>query len=185
MIAPMMVWGALLEAMRRVSRDMSELSDVARAKRRTGAPKPSTPARFSLYRDPKGRFELRYPTSWECLGADGVLVRSPKIGTFARVDVVPGAPIRWLDLEESVKKADGELTIEKHLKGPPKQVRGKLRMGGTRFAWNAYAYEAAADTVVLFTANVIDAGRSTRMERYEDKVLDAIRREFKAPSPPA
>lgn len=175
----MFVWGALLQAMKQVARDSGELSEIAKGKPRPGVAKPSTPARFSVYRDPKGRFELRYPTSWECLGAEGVLVRSPKIATFVRVDVVPGAPIRWLDLEEAVQKAGGEITIEKHLKGPPKQVRGKLQMGGTRFGWNAYAYEQKTDTIVLFTANVIDAGRSRAIERYEDRVLEGIRREFK------
>lgn len=180
-----MMWGALIEAMRRTSRDLAELSQIARSvPSRSGGPRPSTPARFAHYRDPKGRFEIRYPASWECQAEEGVLVRSSKIGTFARADVVPGAPIRWLDLEEAVQKAGGEITIEKHLKGPPKQVRGKVRIGGNRFAWNAYAHEHEGNTVVLFTANVIDAERSTKIERYEDKVLEGIRREFRCPAGP-
>lgn len=78
-----------------------------------------------------------------------------------------------------MQKAKGEITIEKQVLGPPKQVRGKLQIGGTRFAWNAYAYEHKSETVVLFTANVVDSERSTKIERFEDKVLEGIRREFK------
>lgn len=179
------MWLTLLQAMRRVQDDLHEVEDaLPQVRRRRGGTKPGSPVKFATHRDPEGRFELRYPAEWELQTGHGVLVRSKRIASFANVETVAGAEAPWMELEESVKKLGGELEVTRRLPGPPRQLRGRLRLGPSQFLMNAWAHEVGSHLVVLTTANVVDPERSTKIERYEDKVLAAIRREFRAPARP-
>ncbi len=179
-------WLAILEAVRRTQRDLNEMEGILpKVRGRSRAAKTGRAAKFAAYRDPAGKFELRYPTEWDLQTGHGVLVRSPRIATFANVEVLPTADAPWRELEVAAAKLGGELEVTRRSAGPPRHLRGKLQLGPTRYAMNAWAHVVAGELVVLSTGNVVDADRATKIERYEDKVLDAIRREFRAPAPVA
>jgi len=68
-----------------------------------GAGRWGRPAKFAVYRDPAGRFELGYPLGWTLETGDAVVVRSKSIPAYARVDIgttpealpeVPGFNVR-------------------------------------------------------------------------------------------
>ena len=68
--------------------------------------------------------------------------------------------------------------IEKRNGSKPVHVRGKVETASTRFAWNAYAYKRGEQKIILSLGNVIDRSRSKTLERYEDRILAGIRRQF-------
>lgn len=176
----MLVWFAIMDALKRSARDLKELEGLAPKRLARGASAaPGHPAKFATYRDPNGKFELAYPAQWELQAGSGVFVRSKKLSTFAGVEVQSASSTPWKDLEAAVAKSGGSLDVQKREAGPPKHLRGTLQLGPTRFSWNAYAYERGDETVTLSMGNVIDVERGTKIERYEDKVLEAIRREFR------
>jgi len=58
-----------------------------------GGGKWGRPAKFAVYRDPAGRFELGYPMGWELEVGNEVVVRSKSIPAFARVEVRTGSEV--------------------------------------------------------------------------------------------
>jgi hypothetical protein len=135
------------------------------------------PAKFATHRDPRGRFELGYPSGWELEDRDGILVRSKSLGSWAKVDVLPSGEGPWSALRDAVTKAGGSLTILKEIAGPPCQLRGLLDLGSACFEFRARAYARGSGTIVLSCG--IDAAAGPPLKKYAEQVLSAIRREFK------
>lgn len=178
-----MPWVYLAQAMKRISRDLADLEEgLPTVRSKSARAKPGSPSRFATLRDPDGRFALSYPAEWKLETFHGVLARSSRIASFARVDVLPSSGSLWKQLRAAVEKVGGTIDIQRHAPGSPEHLRGKIEVSTSRFAWNAWAWRGTEETIVLSTGNVIDTKRGTKIERYEDKVLDAIRREFKGPA---
>ena len=138
------------------------------------------PVLFATYRDPDGRFELGYPTGWTLETGAAVLVRSNRLATFARVDVLPGSDASWDAFRSAVAATGGTLTVQKE---NPRLLRGLLDWGGTRFDLLARRQSRGSETLVFSTAG--EAGLDAPFRPYESQILAAIRREFRVLPPPA
>lgn len=136
------------------------------------------PKSFTTFRDPQGRFVLDYPADWKLRTGDGIQVTSARLGSFARVDILPDCPRFWENLKEQLIRAGGSVRFRTRNGSRPVHVRGKIHVGRTDFDWDAYAYRLGKTRVVLSLGNVVDPGRSAAIERYEDGVLASIRRHF-------
>jgi hypothetical protein len=143
---------------------------------RRPAPRIGAPLSFARYHDPEARFEFGYPAEWRLKRDGGVHVSSPKLGSFARVDVVPAGADFWAFLERAVDLERGTFRLDSQ-RGA--RARGEIRMGGLRFAWDGTVHALGDRSAVLTLGNVLDARRSAAVESYEDKTLAAIRRSFK------
>ena len=173
--------GWALAAARNMARQLRELdlafSGISRYRR---APIPIGPPKsFACYRDPGERFEFGHPAEWKRREDGGIQVGSPRMGSFARVDVVPREADFWADLEKAVLLERGEFRVDAVRKGPPARARGGIRLAGLRFDWDGTAYRLGEVNVILTLGNVVDSHRSRTLETYEDKVLEAIRRSFR------
>ena len=157
-----------------LDRDFYRLPRLRRGPIPVGSPKS-----FVRYHDPAARFELGYPAEWKLREDGDVHVSSHRMGSFARVDVVPKEADFWSNLERAVRLEAGEFGLDAVRKGPPERARGEIRMKGLRFSWDGTAYRLHDLNVILTLGNVVAAGRSRAVELYEDKVLEAIRRSFK------
>ena len=174
-----MHFGAAIQNLNRGFTDVARSMSRSRT-RRDGPVKLSRPDSFKTYRDPKGLFVLEYPSDWTLRRGRTVQVNSDRLGSFARVDVVPFTSTLWRDLMAAMAREGTRVTIEKRNGSKPVHVRGKVKVSSTRFSWNAYAYRNKDQKIILSLGNVIDSRRSRMIERYEDRVLAAIRREFSA-----
>lgn len=154
-----------------LDRDVRTLPRLRQAPVRSGDPKS-----FTRYHDPDARFEFGYPNEWKLKRDGGVHVSSPKLGSFARVDVVRSDTDFWEFLERAVDLEKGTFRMDAH-RGS--RARGEIRMGGLRFEWDGTVYALGDRNAVLTLGNVLDSGRSRAVEAYEDKILAAIRRSFK------
>lgn len=134
------------------------------------------PRSFRTYRDPDERFELGYPAEWRLKRDGGVHVSSARMGSFARVDVVPAGADFWSFLERAVDLERGTFRMDSHRGG---RARGVIRMAGLRFAWDGTVHPLGDRSVVLTLGNVLDSRRNRSIEAYEDRVFAAIRRSFK------
>jgi hypothetical protein len=132
------------------------------------------PLLFATYRDPDGRFELGYPTGWTLETGPAVLVRSNRLATFARVDVLPGTDASWEAFRSAISAAGGTLTVQKETAS---LLRGLLDWGGTRFDLLARRQSRGSETLVFSTA--CEAGIDAPFRPYESQILAAIRREFR------
>jgi hypothetical protein len=132
------------------------------------------PLLFATYRDPEGRFELGYPTGWMLETGAAVLVRSNRLATFARVDVLPGADASWEAFRSAVAATGGTLTVQKET---ARLLRGLLDWGGTRFDLLSRRQSRGSETLVFSTAG--EAGVDAPFRPYESQILAAIRREFR------
>jgi hypothetical protein len=136
------------------------------------------PLRFTAYSDPGGRFELGYPMGWTLETGPAVLVRSNRLATFARVDVLPRADASWEDFRGALASSGGTLTIQKER---ATLLRGVLDWGGSRFNLLARRQSRGSETLVFSTAS--EAGLDAPFHPYESQILSAIRREFRVLSP--
>ena len=173
----------LAEAVQRMVRQMDDLERVARRNRTVHVPPPrlGRPKSFASFRDPAGRFVLEYPSEWTLEGKGPVRVFSPRIATFAQVEIHPDGSDPWADVEKRILKAGGEVSFATR---SPSGARASLSFGGRRFHWSADVHPVKGGSVILSMGNVLDLARSRALERYEDKVLAAIRRRFRILSVP-
>lgn len=142
---------------------------------------PSKPAAgFTRYQDHLGRFELSYPTEWVREESQGLQVHSPLMGSFAWVDFVPPGAHAWELLESSLKPLGGNLQKTRSLSGPPEKAWGVLELSVRRFRWSGIVWGG----VLLLLGNVVDPKRGSTLERYEDRILAAIRNSFKGAGSP-
>lgn len=140
------------------------------------------PAKFQTYRDPKGLFEFGYPSGWKLDRTHGLRAYSPGGHTFARVDVIEACPVRWVDFEDVLRNAGGTLSQQTFSAGPPKRMMARAEVDGVQFLLDASAHERESRTVILTLANVHRPDAPRKLEVYEERVLRAIRREFKVTS---
>ena len=161
---------------------LDRLDRMAPARReRSSRTRPSKPtAGFTQYQDPQGRFELSYPTEWVREESQGLQVHSPVMGSFAWVDFVAPGVQAWELLESSLKPLGGNLQKTRSLLGPPEKAWGVLELGGRRFRCSGIVRGG----VLLLLGNVVDPERGATLERYEDRVLAAIRDSFKRAGSP-
>ena len=78
---------------------------------------------------------------------------SPRIGTFAQVDVLPGDVDPW--------KAN---RFVREIRSEGDRAEGTLSAGGYVFAWEARRFRVGAEQVILATGNVVDEKRSKAIE---------------------
>jgi len=141
----------------------------------------SHPTSFSSYRDPEGRFLLRFPDGWPLREGPPVEVRSNRLPLAARVDVVPPADPPWEAVQAVFTRAGGLLIAEKHLPGPPRELRARLVTRDGLLSVCALAHPIDGALVVLSTA--LAPAPTPDLERYGRAVLAAVRREFRVPAP--
>lgn len=177
----MFLGGAGLSSARQMARLLQEMDrDFHRLSRLRRAPAPLGPPKsFVRFHDPAARFELGYPAEWRMREDGGLHVWSTRMGSFARVDVVPGGSDFWSNLERAVRADHGEFALLRVREGPPARARGEIRIKGLRISWDGTAYRLGGVRVILTLGNVLNPARSATLERYEDKVLEAIRRSFR------
>jgi hypothetical protein len=154
-----------------LDRDFRNLSRLRHAPIGVGSPKS-----FARYHDPQARFEFGYPSEWKLKRDGGIQVSSERMGSFARVDLVPAGTDFWSFLERAVDQEGGTFRMDSH-RGA--RARGEIRMDGLRFAWDGTVYALGDSTLALTLGNVLDSKRSAAIEAYEDRILAAIRRSFK------
>jgi hypothetical protein len=165
--------------MRSLAQSMRELSAgtrQSRHRRPEGPREDGPPAKLKTCRDPAGRYELQLPSEWQTRLDTGLFAFSPLLGSFARVDVVPASATLWKDLEQALGEA-GLTAAFTEVKADG--AKGHVSMGIYRHALEALARPLADGVVVLCLGNVVDARRSRALERYEDRVLAAIRSSLK------
>lgn len=172
----------------RMARDLADLANTAKSVMRREPERgirasPTPPKSMLKYIDPQGRYELHYPSTWSVSNVGGFFVRSREIGSFARVDVVDAAADLWPAVVAGLERGGAVVTLKQ--RPVPSRVHGELALDGTRFLWDALAYSIPDGTVVLSLGNVVDARRGRALEAYEDRILAAIRRHFRALKPPS
>ena len=176
--------GGVAHGMASAFRSFNRTYRSKNAFRSRGDSTPSVPAgpprNFVRYKDPKGIFELNYPSDWSLQKKEGVQVSSERLGSFARVDIRPDTPHFWDHLKQDFAEAGEEVEYLTRNGSHPIHVRGKVRAKGMNFMWDAYAYALGNNRLILSLGNVVDPRRSKAIERYEDSVLAAIRRYFRA-----
>jgi hypothetical protein len=170
-----------------MARDLEKFAEAARSvmrrePERTTRISAAPPKSMARHIDPDGRYEIHYPSTWSVSNVGAFFVRSRDIGSFARVDVVETAADVWATVVAGLEKAGATVTLKG--RPVPSRVHGELELSGTRFLWDALAYAIQDGSVVLSLGNVVDASRSRAIETYEDRILAAIRRHFRALKPP-
>ncbi len=171
----MSFFGALLGANQQLRRDLRAL-DQALPRRSRSSPKADAktpPATFARYRDADLGFELHYPMEWSLRTQGALHVGSERIGTFAHVEILPAGTDTWAHISREAG------AILEELRAEGDRATGLLLTPKFRFRWDAQRFVRSRDQVILVTGNVIDSRRSRAIERYEDRVLAAIRRFFK------
>ena len=173
---------SLEEIARGMMQFLDRLDRMVPARReRSSKTRPSKPAAgFTRYRDPRGRFELSYPAEWVLEESQGLQIRSPVMGSFAWVDFVPPGAHAWELLDSSLKPLGGNLQKTRSLPGPPEKAWGVLELGGRRFRWSGIVRGG----VLLLLGNVVDPKRGSTLERYEERIVAAIRGSFKEAGAP-
>lgn len=120
------------------------------------------------WRDPAGRFQLRYPRGWALHAEDVVQVTSPGVDGFARVDTLPPSPWLWNDIERAFVLAGIRLEIGA---SDERGASGALQIASRRFRWEAHAHRVPGGTLVLSLA--------APEGREEPAILRTIRRRFR------
>ncbi len=167
------------DAMRRMNRNLHDgVRGAGKRRKSIGSAPMGRPKGFTAHRDPNGLFILEYPSDWTLTQGSGVHVISPRSGSFARVDIIPITPQLWENLMTAMSDFGAKATIEKRNEDKPVHVRGKVQTASTKFAWNAYAYEAGEQEIILSLGNVIDPPRSKTLGKFDERVLSGIRRLF-------
>jgi hypothetical protein len=178
----MSCFGAMIGANRQLQRDLSTMGPVSGnrvSSLRSRKPGSRRPISFVRCRDPLSRFELSYPAEWKLHQDLGVHVSSARLGSFARVDVLPGHAAPWKRLQHEAAEAGGSLRITTRGVGTPETAAGTLAAGERRFSWMGYAWRIETEIVVLFLGKVVDPSSPRAIEGYEDRILKAIRRQFR------
>jgi hypothetical protein len=146
-----------------------------------GRPLRRPPRNWAAFEDPEGRFLLRHPREWKRESEPGgVLVWSPQIGTFVRVDAVESVQEYWRRLRSELSRTGARISVGLRTS---QRARGECVGRGLRFAWETRFHRVCEGLlVVLSTGNVEDARRGRAFEAYEDAVLQGIRRFFEVGS---
>lgn len=174
-------FAAMIHAVNRAVRDAAAAATLLDATRRSRGPRipVGRPSSFLAHRDPRGRFEFHCPSEWDVRIEEGVTAVSTRLGTFARVDVLPAGVDVWGELKREMVAAGGDLTLDARQPRSADHARGKVTLGESRYALNGYRHRVGEESVVLSLGNVIDGRRGQGVERYEDRILEAVRREFR------
>ena len=165
------------------SRIVNGMRDAVRGLERSAPRDPGRidarpPKSLVTWKDPAGRFELWYPSSWRLTNVGGVMARSASIGSFARVDVVESPTGLWGDVVRALEAA-GAMVQLRH-RPTETRLHGEVDLDSVHFRWDAYAHPVQGGVAVLSLGNVVDAKRGRTLERYEDVMLATIRRHFTA-----
>ena len=172
----MLVGLGIAKAFQRTSRDLDSATRGAR--KRKSPVRLMKPKNFISYEDPKKRFELHYPSDWTLEKHNGIHISSSKIFSFARVDVGKDEKRIWSHVKKRIEEAGGEMKLERRQAGSPEKVRGEVSMEGIRFRYDGYAWHLGKEAVILSMGNVIEPKRSRAIEKFEDTILEGIRRHF-------
>jgi hypothetical protein len=140
------------------------------------------PVTFVTYHDQQNRFQLSYPSDWSLERTGGIHVFSLRLGSFAHVSILPASGCLCNRLLEVIERAGGTAELKTTHAKSPERVRGPLALRSYRYACDATAWAVGKSKVVLLIGNVTHPQRSAGIERYEDRVLSAIRRHFKVGS---
>jgi len=138
------------------------------------------PAGFVSFRDSHGRFELSYPPDWDRRGEEPFQAWSPGTGSFVRVDDVTGSSAPWHELEQAFAGVGGRVLVRPQDLGKLGPTQGTLQIGPVWFEWEAHPFEAAGQALLLSLGRMIRPPLSDALDRYETRVLEAIRTEFRA-----
>ena len=171
--------GAAVAFAQNMTRAMRQLDRDARALHRSRRRiiRPTRPKSFRSHYDRGGLFVLDVPSTWEVTVRRGILAVSRKIGSFARVDVLPKSESVWRQLIREMVRAGAKVSQRGGAKGD--RLRGQVRIGETLFDWDARRHVVGDKCVILSTGNVLDSRRGRTLEEYEDRILESIRRNFR------
>ncbi len=171
--------GAAIGAARAMDRLFREMDRDFSRLGRSRVPPIGPPLSFARYRDPSGRFEIGFPSSWESAGEGGFLVSSPSLGAFARIDVLPRGIDPWGALAKEIVGEGGLFLVRRRVKD---RAHGEMGLEGARFGWDGRVLPGGGGQVALCVARVLDSGRSRAIELYEHRLLAAIGRSFRVPA---
>lgn len=141
----------------------------------------ASPKGFVSHVDPKGRFELMHPADWILDGKSVFFARSPRYGTFARVDVLADAPQLWDEIARGAREAGASLTIQERRSRRREHVIAELVVDGRAYRWDACACRVGGTVVLLTTGAPLRDKKEAAVRRWEVGVLGAIRRSFTVP----
>lgn len=131
----------------------------------------SRPATFAAFHDPENRYELHYPAEWCLQAGHAPTVSSPKIGLFARIDLLPPEGEVWERLLERMPR----LSIRTRR---AERAEGTIALSQRVLAWTGYAYALRAVRVILSTGLVEDDAPAS-IRAYRRGILASIRRQFR------
>lgn len=174
--------GAIAAAVQQAARILAPLDRLAVSGRRysnRGRGHSRVPITFVTYHDPLGRFQLSYPSDWALERTGGIHVYSLHLGSFAHVSLLPASGCLCELLEREMARAGGKAELRTTREQHPECIRGTLSHKKYLYACDAKAWIQGKKKVVLFIGNVTKPQRSAGIERYEDRILAAIRRYFK------
>ncbi len=130
----MVIGFGIAKAFRRVSRDLD--TAVRGIRKRKSPARLTKPKSFISYEDPGKRFELHYPSGWELTKNNGLHISSPKIFSFARVDIGKDEKRIWEHVKSRIQEAGGSVKFERRQAGTPEKVRGEVSMEEIRFRYD-------------------------------------------------